>query len=449
MSKYSVGPIPLNKLTINIENPRFEMLGDQQEAIHVMIQDQGEKLFNLAKDIVEAGLNPCELPIVAPHETKEGYFNVLEGNRRIIVLKLLNTPELIDPEFKNYLNKFKKVGNEFKKNPITEVQCVTFNKNEDAYRWIRLKHTGENKGVGIVGWDAQQEARFEEKITGVSKIALQTLDFLKGEKSIDEDIKKRLKDVPSTSLERLLRDGNVQDTIGIIIVEGRLQTTLQKAEVIKGLTKIVKDLVDKNIKVKDIYTKENRKEYIESFSQLDLPNQKNKAEAPWELVSSKSQEETDGKKKSRPISTERHYIIPRDCILKIKEKRINKIYSELRKLNCENYVNATAVLFRVFIELSVDTFIDKFKLLKVKKKNPPTLRQKTEAVANYFEKNNVLNRAQLKPIRIAVSSQNNILSIDTFHAYVHNPHLSPIAKDLKTTWDNIQLFIETVWSHIK
>jgi len=47
-------------LNINIENPRFEMVGSQRDAIQLMIEDHKDKLFKLAEDIMEEGLNPGE-----------------------------------------------------------------------------------------------------------------------------------------------------------------------------------------------------------------------------------------------------------------------------------------------------------------------------------------------------------------------------------------------------
>jgi hypothetical protein len=51
----------------------------QREAQRALARDQQRKLQILAKDIVENGLSPMELPAVAP--TEEGRYIVLEGNR--------------------------------------------------------------------------------------------------------------------------------------------------------------------------------------------------------------------------------------------------------------------------------------------------------------------------------------------------------------------------------
>ena len=60
--------IDLSLLNINIENPRFEIVGNQREAIKTMIVDQGDKLTKLASDIVMQGLNPGDSIFVVKHE---------------------------------------------------------------------------------------------------------------------------------------------------------------------------------------------------------------------------------------------------------------------------------------------------------------------------------------------------------------------------------------------
>ena len=57
-----------------------------------------------------------------------------------------------------------------------------------------------------------------------------------------------------------------------------------------------------------------------------------------------------------------------------------------------------------------------------------------------------MNKHELKGIRQSLSKKNEIFSTETLNAYVHNKHLNPIPNDLKLTWDNIEIFIEKIWS---
>src|SRR5687768_569277 len=110
MPAYHIEKISVSNLLISTENPRFDIVSNQREAIDVMVDDQGEKLLNLASHIVESGtLNPSELPIVCADEVQKKKFNVLEGNRRVSALKLLETPDIISDQYRALRTKFRKL----------------------------------------------------------------------------------------------------------------------------------------------------------------------------------------------------------------------------------------------------------------------------------------------------------------------------------------------------
>ena len=61
----------------------------------------------------------------------------------------------------------------------------------------------------------------------------------------------------------------------------------------------------------------------------------------------------------KSIPTQRKTLIPNNCIIRISNPKANKIYDELKKIDVRSFVNCAAVTLRVFLELSVDTFIEK------------------------------------------------------------------------------------------
>lgn len=63
--------IKVTDLEVNPENYRFEEQGSQKEAIEMMIEDQDNDLYNLAKDIIENGLNPNDKIQVTPSTDKK------------------------------------------------------------------------------------------------------------------------------------------------------------------------------------------------------------------------------------------------------------------------------------------------------------------------------------------------------------------------------------------
>ena len=108
--------------------------------------------------------------------------------------------------------------------------------------------------------------------------------------------------------------------------------------------------------------------------------------------------------------------------------------------------NAAAVLFRVFVELSLEEFNNK---VKGAYKHKGTLVSKINKAADYLDDQGILNQNELKPVRVAVSKKDHLMNTNTLNAYVHNPNMQPIAEDLKTTWDGFQPFIEAIYKTIK
>ena len=179
---------------------------------------------------------------------------------------------------------------------------------------------------------------------------------------------------------------------------------------------------------------------MERFKNSELPD-KSTSISKWKITTSSPPKEKR-KKPVKPSPPERNTIIPKDCIIHIKSARINKIYEELKDLDLRHFVNAAAVTFRVFIELSVDHFA---KVSSLPVSSDHKLSHKISEVVRYLEQEKLLTKAQLKPLRTATSSPHSFLSVNTFNAYVHNEYLNPIASDLKTTWDNLELFILKMW----
>ena len=162
----------------------------------------------------------------------------------------------------------------------------------------------------------------------------------------------------------------------------------------------------------------------------------------------------------RRISPERTTLIPGRFKIAIPQTRINKIYHELQDLKTDKFANCSAVMFRVFIELSVDDFAHRHRIaLKTAPKQKQTsakssqaltrdmsFRQKLETVADYLDINKICTKDELRGIRSLIANRNHVLSVDSLNAYVHNKHYNPTPSDLKTTWDNVQVFVERLWA---
>jgi hypothetical protein len=87
--------IPVSQLLLDLENPRFpEEQRTERDALRLMSQEQAEKILELAEHIIQHGLSINIRPIVMPTPGQDGFYTVLDGNRRVTVLKLLEAPEI-------------------------------------------------------------------------------------------------------------------------------------------------------------------------------------------------------------------------------------------------------------------------------------------------------------------------------------------------------------------
>ena len=179
---------------------------------------------------------------------------------------------------------------------------------------------------------------------------------------------------------------------------------------LKGLTQIVKDLLDPNFKVKKIYTKDDRRDYLNSFPPEMKPNIGVKSARPWQFTKTGTTTTHAGKTaSSKPNPKDRKHLIPKTCVLKINNPKLNSIYHELQKIDLHKFTNAGAVLFRVFIELSLDSYIETHNLTTVSKDS--TLLMKVTEVSSHMEKQRYADKHICKGIRSAASNKNDLLGI--------------------------------------
>src|SRR5690606_37145313 len=107
-----------------------------------------------------------------------------------------------------------------------------------------------------------------------------------------------------------------------------------------------------------------------------------------------------GSKSGRPAK-HRSTVAPANLTLTVQNQRIKDIYRELQRLKVEEFANAGAVLIRVFLELTVDHVV---KTKNVTVKPRADLGLKLQAVHDYLQADGTMTRAELAPIRRAISS---------------------------------------------
>lgn len=446
---HETSPITVANLQLDIANAR---LGDeqqtQQQVYLKLAEQQGKRLISLAKDIVEHGLDPSTLPIVVPTDDRRRRYVVIEGNRRVLALKALETPAILSGALGTSEQKaLASLSNTYHENPLEEINCVIFDTEEDARHWILVRHTGNNDGAGLVEWDSNELDRWRARHGDGAKSRRpggQALDFI--ERITNAKVAGKL----VTNLDRLVKSRGCRASLGLDLIDGELVALYPAEEVRKGLEKIIGDLTSKQIKVKDIYDNDDRLNYLGKFTADELPNPQKRLKVPVPLSElqlgrqkAKAVPPPKQKARSRPKPTQRTTVIPSNCNLNPKLPRLNTIYNELLTLDVATYPNAAAVLLRVFLELSVDHYLNQTPSLKPAGRQP-TLADKLKLVATHLEQQKQIPTALKNVIFRIAGAGGSVLSAstNTFNQYVHNTHAFAKPQEIYTSWDELQPFME-------
>ncbi|MCY4395889.1 MAG: hypothetical protein OXC10_12215 [Rhodospirillaceae bacterium] len=194
--------ISVSRLFLNQENPRHQREESEEGAILQLCEN--EAVSRLARDIAQHGLSPLEKLAVFPDG--EDAYVVAEGNRRLCAIKLLNDPQLAPSKLQQ---NFEKLAENW--SAISEVPCVVFDEPEDAALrlWMERRHSGEQGGIGLKNWNAEQKQRFSGGKK--NRIALAILDHAEEEGLISADQRKG----KLTTVQRYLANPVFRNTLGI------------------------------------------------------------------------------------------------------------------------------------------------------------------------------------------------------------------------------------------
>lgn len=255
-----------------------------------------------------------------------------------------------------------------------------------------------------------------------------------------------------TTVERMLETPDARQSLGVDVQNRRVVALYPLEDVTKSLTHFIEDLKLKRVRVPDLYTADDRKRYVENLPSSVRPKKSKRLPAPVPLddlaagVVSASPQPPPARRRRR-TKPPRTTVIPKSANLDVTPPRINRIYNELLSLNAELYPNACSVLMRVFIELSVDHFIEDKKLMTDQELRKTVLAKKLKRVVTELEGSGKIPAKLARAIEGIDDGQRHILaaSIFNFHQYVHNEYVYPRAADLYTTWDEIAPFVEEVW----
>jgi len=443
--------LKIEHLVLDNDNPRITHADSQQQALQKVIRDQKTKLVRLAESIVEHGLSPIERLMVLEVSPSPKRYIALEGNRRVAALRLLTNPAAMTGlDMPNGTQRaIERLAKIFDKSEVEPIDAFGVGSRDEGRYWVELRHNGEDKGRGVVGWRPIVAARFRKK-----EPAIQAFDMVMDQGGFAEDDAESIKEGFSlTTLRRLIESKDVLKELGLSVEKGQLCTVLPGSELIKPLKRIIQDIADKEVDSRSLNTTDKMLGYVRGFGKADKSDfGKKVASRPIEGIPKSEFTKSAGKKSRRKKSTrsKRTAVVPKNCPINVTNNRIAEIYQELRTLKLDVARNAIAVLMRVFLEMSVDNFLEdhntqlKFTPPKGNREVWKTLDKKLAEVVAMLVTLGVPQAhftALLRDLSVASSPMNT----DLFHLYVHDRFATPSPGELTAAWDHAQPLFEKIW----
>lgn len=150
--------LSIDNLIFDPENPRLPKSLRQRksqptyekEVIEWMMQY--ENVTELMGSIAEKGYFPAEPLLVV---NNNGEFEVVEGNRRLTAVKILNNPSLTNKR----QNAIKEIISEAKVKIPNEIPSLIFNSRDEIVAYLGYRHI-----TGVQSWDSLAKARYLKQL---------------------------------------------------------------------------------------------------------------------------------------------------------------------------------------------------------------------------------------------------------------------------------------------
>lgn len=386
------------------DNPRLN-----PEEKHINLADYVTDLFSdnsernsfnkLVDSIATEGFIPAD-PIVVWRNTENNKYYVAEGNRRVLALKLLRTPDKAPLIARNYIFQKSKL---IDRNLIEKIRVNVAPSFEEAEWYINQRHAGSSLQRS---WSRLQQLRWVadlyEKhhgnishirtITKLSKSDLDNIfrilkirdyashDLVKNLLTTEEYEKVQSHRIPITILERWFLDTRVRNKWGIEFVEEQvnissnfesflcayakfLQLVIHRGEPdveIKIDTRTIDSNFEEILKSLPSVSTELSSEPFSAFSSGDT-SKDNSANTNEEGDEGKNGTDNGKPNQATPPLFNKNPIRPNlvipNCELSTSNYKLKALFFELKRIPLSRYPHSIAVTLRVFLDIAIGEYI--------------------------------------------------------------------------------------------
>lgn len=413
---------------------------------------------DIARSISEKRFYPHE-SLVVVHENKK--YIVIEGNRRLAACKALWTPQNLPDRYKK---KFTQLAATTDFDSIRKLPVVVAPTREDAIDLIESLHTSP----GRLKWDTLAKARFDQQNRSDDKGKLSEANKVLETYAVacalnlpaaTTDIVHNESKFNVTNLMRIFNDDNCKKYLGYDYdKDGHLIIKSKPEEFEGGAIHVVGDvahlknfsrITDKAPQRKK-YIDDKRKDYTPDLTggtkrtAEDFIKALNKKRTPVE----KKESPAKPKKKKSPAQKN---IVPHGFTCTVRHTRINKVFDEIADLPVDKFPNATAIMLRLLLEISLFQYLESSGEIKKMKAAAvaalktgqqlrphwtPELKEMLNWTAN--EKNNLVNGHIAKKIKSMVERNSKDPVLYDLNQFVHNPEEIPDQSGLTKTWGSLE-----------
>ena len=371
--------IKVDLLDFDARNARLTLneAPSQDELIQEIARVEWKSCIELLKHIVKYGqLSPLENILLLSHGNR---YIVLEGNRRLFALRLLNqhkpTLQLLDERKQTQVESIVK-GHK----PITEVRAVIFEHRVDAAPWITLKHASGQGGAAMKPWGAFEKDRDEYNRNPDN--CPKTLAFfytainLRGSHKGFADVIDRVLENGYTNLERIITSSFFEEMTGITISGTMLRSPYGEKYVHNIVMSICEALANKEANSRDLNKTTGLEKFIRSIVEKHesskTPNEKVELDAKIPQAVDKQSNETSQvpssagtqtaliepatKKQQTRTKQNKQKALARFTPSNLGDK-LNQMVREAQKLTIHNYPEILFATYRILLDLSCDYYV--------------------------------------------------------------------------------------------
>lgn len=452
--------IPVEDLLLDVENPRIGAVGTQSEALEAIINLNADHFKRMLSSIGDHGLDPGDSFYVIADDLELGTYIVVDGNRRLSALKVLQNQALLNGT--KATDGFKKAIANLVQAARSEgpesVDCVVFADRGEADDWIERRHGVGLDGESRIPWGTLEKQRFQH-----DRSILDVIDFVEKNSTFSDDewaaVKRAVEAKPSV-LSRFLESKSGRDWFGLAIEDhqGTKHPTFKAdaTHAIDFLSQLMKDIKDK---VVDTRTYNKASDIEGYFTQHAKPGKPSATAQRFgtALVS-------DGKKRPRqratPASTSPKPTVrtsrpkpPRSTLAPARhqfsqpqtEKGL-QLVRECSKVRLDQPLSS-AFLLRAFLQHSIDAYMTEHGIsFHEKGKDGKTVQldlgTRFERTYAHLVSNKIVSGSDLHGVKSTLTAKTDPASIQSLNDYHHDRYRIPSGDVLRNAWDSAEaLFI--------